>query len=76
VVAQVVPSKQAVTVALTCSEPCTLVGVSGGTPIERRTRLVSGRPALVTVVTSPADEPLLLTIADAAGNRTIAQVAR
>jgi len=79
VVAQTVPPQGAdagtVTVALTCNERCTVAGVSGGALVGRAPRLEPGKPALQTVLLSPGAEPLRITVADAAGNRTTATVA-
>lgn len=74
VVAQVVPTQGTVTVALTCSERCTLAGVSGGTATAPHARLTPGRPLLLPVVTAYAGRPLRITVADAAGNRATVNV--
>jgi hypothetical protein len=73
-VAQVVPSQATVTVALTCSERCKVTGVSGGTATTPGARLAPGRPLLLPVVTAYAGRPLRITVSDAAGNRTTAEV--
>jgi hypothetical protein len=76
VVAQVVPSAGTLTVALTCSERCTVIKVVGGTPATQRAQLVPGRPLLLPVVTYYSGRPLSVTVADGAGNRATTDVGR
>lgn len=64
------------TVALTCDEPCRIVGLTGGARLGPRQRVIPGRPTLqaVRLPNEDAGVPLLVTIADRAGNRTVAAV--
>ena len=79
-----------VVLALTCGERCEVVGLSSGAWAASPEPLEAGRPALRTVVLSPAQAgaleglrarsgaaalPIQVTLADAAGNRATARAA-